>query len=104
MLIETGAPGWLYLVVLVCLWTALKMLCGRAGQPGSVGTCALDRTEDAPTPGLRCSQDDHCRFRTSLDGFNLYVSNHPGVDKSYAYRLAVHAHPASDGSHGHALP
>lgn len=25
-LIESGAPGWLHLVVLVCIWNALKMM------------------------------------------------------------------------------
>jgi len=25
-LIESGGPGWLHLVVLLCIWTALKML------------------------------------------------------------------------------
>ena len=25
-LIENGGPGWLHLVVLVCLWNALKMM------------------------------------------------------------------------------
>lgn len=26
VLIEAGSPGWLYLVVLACLWSAFKML------------------------------------------------------------------------------
>ena len=33
-LIESGGPGWLHLVVLVCIWNALKMVRHRAGERG----------------------------------------------------------------------
>ncbi|WP_342371845.1 sulfate permease [Propioniciclava soli] len=41
-LIENGGPGWLHLVVLVCLWNALKMM--AIGPVSVVLLVSLDRS------------------------------------------------------------
>ena len=47
-LIDNGAPGWLYLVVLLCVWNALKFL--WIG-PVSVIRCSCDRAREIAVHG-----------------------------------------------------
>ena len=41
--IDAGGPGWLYLVVLVCLWSAFKMLWAGPRRLVAVLRTTLDR-------------------------------------------------------------
>ena len=55
-LIESGGPGWLHLVVLLCIWNALKML-----AIGPVSLSLLVRTWAAPV--IRSGRCVSRRFR-----------------------------------------
>ena len=50
---ENGGPGWLHLVVLVCIWSALKMLC-----IGPVSIVLLTRARLRESAAVRRTQVD----------------------------------------------
>ena len=50
---ENGGPGWLHLVVLVCIWSALKMLC-----IGPVSIVLLTRARLRETAAVHRTQEE----------------------------------------------
>lgn len=61
---ENGGPGWLHLVVLVCIWSALKMVCigpvsivlltrARLRESAAVRRSRVDQQEEPALAGSR---------------------------------------------------